>query len=221
MSLLDTALSYTGAGWPIFPLEPHGKQPLGKLAPHGLKDATLEEGIVRRWWKAEPQANIAIPTGIVFDVGDIDSPEALSRFQELCREHDTDPSTFPRAKTGRGGRHIFVAPTGVGNKVDVIAGMDWRGKGGYVVVPDSVHPSGTAYEWILRISDKPPPCPPWLLELITRPVVFKPSLVPSQAPEAYVKAAVEAELASLRSASKLGRASCRERADIPYRSSCA
>ena len=201
VSLLDTALTYTEAGWPIFPLEPHGKQPLGKLAPHGLKDATLEEEIVRRWWKAEPQANIAVPTGIVFDVGDIDSAEALGRFQELCHENGTDPATFPRAKTGRGGRHIFVTPTGVGNKVDVIPGMDWRGKGGYVVVPDSVHPSGTTYEWILRITGEPPPCPPWLLELITKPVLLKPALVPTKAPEAYVRAAMEAELAALRSAS--------------------
>ena len=57
---LAWALRYAEIGWHVLPLEPRGKQPLGKLVPRGLHDATTDVDLVRRWWTAAPAANIGI-----------------------------------------------------------------------------------------------------------------------------------------------------------------
>lgn len=204
MSLRDLALAYASRGWPVFPLEPRGKQPLGRLVPHGLKDASTDKAIIERWWAAEPEANIGIPTGIAFDVADVDTEEAMKHFTAVCGEHDLDPRALPRVATGRGGRHVLWAPSGLGNRAGVIPGMDWRGKGGYVVAPGSVHANGELYRWIQEPNGSSlPAAPAWLLELLDpkrperfadRPNSWEP---PSQE---YIRAAVEGEIRELRSA---------------------
>ncbi len=82
MNLLDVALAHAARGWPVFPLEPGGKRPLGRLAPHGLKDATLDLDRIRWLWSQEQpnqeQPNVGILTGDRFDVVDIDGPDALA-----------------------------------------------------------------------------------------------------------------------------------------------
>jgi hypothetical protein len=139
-------------GWPVFPLEPGGKRPNGKLVPHGLKDATLDPEVIERWWRVAPESNIGLPTGIAFDVLDIDSDEALEALNWAMPQGD-DPATNPviigpTGKTPRGW-HAFVAPTGFGNTVDVggISGIDWRGKGGYIVAPGSTRSDGVPWYW--------------------------------------------------------------------------
>src|SRR5207247_369108 len=99
-----------------FPLEPRGKQPLGRLVPHGLKQATTDESVIQGWWNAEPQANIGVPTGVAFDVCDCDGEAANKRFQAVFSEHGEDARLLPRITTGGGGRHVLFAPTGVGNR---------------------------------------------------------------------------------------------------------
>jgi hypothetical protein len=46
----------------------------------------------------------------------------------------------------------------------VLLGVDFRGAGGYVAAPPSVHPSGIRYRWIIH--DRLGPAPSWLVELI-------------------------------------------------------
>lgn len=42
MTALDAAISYAARGWPVLPIEPRGKAPIGVLARHGWHDATLD-----------------------------------------------------------------------------------------------------------------------------------------------------------------------------------
>ena len=200
MSIEETALAYAAKGYPVFPIEPKGKRPLARLAPHGFKDATCELDRVKAWWKDAADANIGIPTGIVFDVADLDSEAAMKRFLAVAKEHDTEARAFPRARTGGGGRHVLVAPTGVGNRAGVMPEMDWRGIGGYIVAPGSIHASGEKYEWITEPNGTLPPCPPWLLALLDPPKDNPPKYQPTAAPQAYVEAAMDAELRELRGA---------------------
>jgi hypothetical protein len=160
-TLLGTALAYARErGWPVFPLEPRGKEPLGTLAPHGFKDATVDQLTIRRWWKAEPNANIGIPTGLpeTFDVGDFDDPSRLHLYKRLL----TEIPDLSRILTGSGGRHVPFAPGA--HKSTTNKSLDWRGPGGYIVAPGSLHPSGQRYRWLRKPNGQWPTAPGWLLE---------------------------------------------------------
>jgi Bifunctional DNA primase/polymerase, N-terminal len=52
------------------------------------------------------------------------------------------------ARTGGGGWHLLYGPTGLGNRVGLLPGMDWRGRDGLIVAPPSRHASGHRYRWV-------------------------------------------------------------------------
>ena len=86
-------------------------------------------------------------TGHTFDVVDVDGPTGAQAIQELAAEHDLE-SFGPLVRTGGGGWHYYLAPTGLGNVHPAgLAHVDWRGRGGYVVAPPSRHHSGHPYTW--------------------------------------------------------------------------
>ena len=124
-----------------------GKHPLGSLVPHGVKDATSNRARVLAWWTRHPQANIGLACGHRFDVLDIDGPAGAQVIRTLAAEHGLQ-SSGPLVRTGGGGWHYYLAPTGLGNVQVGLARVDWRGRGGYVVAPPSRHASGHPYRWV-------------------------------------------------------------------------
>ncbi len=145
--LLEAATAYAQAGWPVFPVKPRDKVP---NTPHGFKDATTDLTRVERWWTRHPTDNIGVATGVLFDCIDIDytgKPDALDWW--LKAREDPDFEIDGMATTPRGA-HLYVRPTGAGNasKVGGISGIDYRGKGGYVVIPPSVRDEGN-YQWMV------------------------------------------------------------------------
>lgn len=157
------ALAYARRGWPVLPLKPRLKLPATK---HGLNDATVNPDQINAWWKTEPTFNIGLRTGIKFDVLDLDTPEALDELDKAGEATGAGPILGPCALTGRG-VHIYLQPTGRGNAAGILRGIDWRGVGGYVVAPPSVHPNGRLYEWGIAypITTALQPAPQWLLDL--------------------------------------------------------
>ena len=133
------------------------KHPLGSLVPHGVKDATCNRARVLAWWTRHPQANIGLATGHSFDVLDVDGPSGEQAIRELAATHGLH-SSGPLVRTGGGGWHFYLAPTGLGNVQPAgLAHVDWRGRGGYVVAPPSRHASGHPYHWAPgRDLDTPP-----------------------------------------------------------------
>jgi hypothetical protein len=124
------------------------KHPLGSLVPHGVKDATCNRARVLAWWTRHPQANIGLATGHAFDVLDVDGPAGAHAIQALAATHGLE-SSGPLVRTGGGGWHYYLAPTGLGNvRPAGLAHVDWRGRGGYVVAPPSRHASGRPYQWV-------------------------------------------------------------------------
>jgi KaiC/GvpD/RAD55 family RecA-like ATPase len=145
---LAAALDYARQGIMVFPLEPRGKKPLGRLAPNGVKNATVEEATIRRWWTDTPDANIGIATGRASGVTvvDVDGEEGEKALANIL--HGAEPLTR-QAKTGKG-RHLFFSYIeGVKNSAGTLgAKLDIRNDGGYVVAAPSIHPSGHAYTWL-------------------------------------------------------------------------
>jgi hypothetical protein len=154
-----------------------GKHPLGSLVPHGLKDATCNRARILAWWTQRPQANIGLATGHRFDVLDVDGPEGAHAIRELAATHGL-ASSGPLVRTGGGGWHFYLAPTGLGNgNPQGLEHVDWRGRGGYVVAPPSRHASGHPYQWATgRDLDTPPgTVPAVLLERLERRPPHRPA----------------------------------------------
>jgi hypothetical protein len=170
---LAAALGYASRGWPVLPCEPRGKRPFGRCVAHGSTEATTDPATIEKWWLAEPEANIGLRTGVAFDALDVDGDEGMAA---LAIEIPFDAPTVdgPTVTTGKGA-HVYVAVTGLGNRTGILPGVDWRGKGGYVVALPSVHPSGAVYTW--KCGEDDPafganapirPAPTWLLDLLKR-----------------------------------------------------
>jgi hypothetical protein len=152
-TLSEHALLYAARGVPVFPCAPRSKTP---ATAHGFHDASDDLAQIEAWWWAQPRANIATPTGIAFDVVDFDHRDLYDQARD---RHRLDG---PQVATARGA-HFYVAPTG-GACTKLAPNLDFKGLGGYVLLPPSVHPSGARYAWIQR--GDPQPAPAWLHELL-------------------------------------------------------
>jgi len=184
------------------------KHPLGALVPHGVKDATCNRARILAWWTRHPQANIGLATGHRFDALDVDGPEGEEIIRTLAATHGL-ASSGPLVRTGGGGWHYYLAPTGLGNAHPRdLEHVDWRGRGGYVVAPPSRHASGQAYQWAPgRDLDTPPgPVPAVLFERLQDRQCQRPIRQAHLPPVAdrpgdrYVQAALAEELARLAAA---------------------
>jgi hypothetical protein len=105
---LPAAALYYGAVCPVFPCEPRGKRPLGALAPHGVKDATRDPDLIRRWWATCPTANIGLACGVTCCALDVDGLEGWHALTGLTARHGALPATVTSC-TGAGGWHLFFA----------------------------------------------------------------------------------------------------------------
>jgi hypothetical protein len=178
------------------------KHPLGGLVPHGVKDATTNRARILAWWTRHPQANIGLATGHRFDVLDVDGPAGKHAIRQLAATHGL-ASSGPLVRTGGGGWHFYLTPTGLGNvhPRDLLH-VDWRGRGGYVVAPPSRHASGHPYQWATgRDLDTPPgTVPAVILELLERRPPERPasrvelSALVGDPGERYARAALAQEL---------------------------
>jgi hypothetical protein len=184
------------------------KHPLGSLVPHGVKDATCNRARVLAWWTRHPQANIGLATGHRFDVLDVDGPAGARTIQELAAAHGLH-SSGPLVRTGGGGWHYYLAPTGLGNvHSNGLEHVDWRGGGGYVVAPPSRHASGHPYRWAPgRDLDSPPAEVPAVLLERLQPRQIQRGTGPVQLPavadrpgDRYARAALAQELARVATA---------------------
>jgi hypothetical protein len=79
---ISVALGYAARGWPVFPCNPLNKRPLTE---HGFKDASTDPFQIRKWWGANPNAMIGVPTGAASGVWvlDIDQGDGKTGVQSL------------------------------------------------------------------------------------------------------------------------------------------
>jgi hypothetical protein len=157
----------TPSGQMVWCTDP-GKVPL--VAWKRYQNALPTEADVRRWWRREPDANIALVTGRLSKVVvlDLDGHIAIRAAQMMGYDNG------PHAYTGRvGGMHRFFAyrddePHNFAQKQN---GIDYRGEGGYVVLPPSRHVLGRSYAWGEELVDLDdlPELPGWVNDLARTP----------------------------------------------------
>ena len=139
-----------------------GKRPLVKWGVYQDELATADE--IRVWWRRWPSANIGMATGELSGVVAIDLDGELAQAEAVRRGYDPGPWS----RTGRvGGRHLYFqyrpdAPTIFAK----LGGIDFRGQGGFLILPPSLHPSGAHYTWAERPvrGDPLPVLPRWIDE---------------------------------------------------------
>lgn len=148
--LREHAQWYARRGLRVFPCKPRDKVP---ATAHGCKDATTTPAQVAAWWDGTYLYNVGIATGGGLVVLDVDVNHNAGKYgdetlAELEREYGPLPDTW-MCLTGGGGVHYYFACDDPALTVGTgfAPGLDYRGAGGYVVAPPSLHESGREYEW--------------------------------------------------------------------------
>lgn len=150
-SNLDHALKAADDGYSIFPIEADTKRPLVKWREFQYRIASEEE--ITKWWTMWPDALIALATGSLSGlvVVDCDNDDALSAaralgFNSPCRVK-TRRGTHLYWKHPQDGEHHGNHQGGnPGSEWPSVNGLDFRGDGGYVILPPSKN-----YEWELEL----------------------------------------------------------------------
>jgi putative DNA primase/helicase len=155
MTPLGHALQYAGRGWPVFPCQwRRGSRRKNPLIEHSFKQATVDAAAIATWWRKWPHALIGVPTGmrsgiVVLDI-DVKHPP-VNGFDTLDELGFAILPDTPMVHTASGGLHLYFTPPshpirntqstrgarGIG------PGLDWRGDGGYVILPAAK----SGYRW--------------------------------------------------------------------------
>ena len=180
---LQNALAFAGRGHAVFPIwgNVNGKCGCGTdcgrdackhphpLAPHGVRSATTDLAAVRSWFRKHPELNYGICTDTLPTI-DIDRRhDGHLSWRELIRKN-YDVVGW-RVRTGGGGEHIMFGTISepLPSKIGLAKGVDFKGTGGYIVGPGSVHASGKTYTWdrsAMPDGDSPEAPPPWLVKMV-------------------------------------------------------
>jgi hypothetical protein len=209
------ALAYAALGCPVVPM--HTPRPGGgcSCANSTCRDpgkhprlagwpqlAATDPDRVGDWWRRWPDANLGLATGRRFDVLDLDGEQGVAALRAaLSIEPWEHPG--PVARTGSGGWHLLYAPTGLGNRVGLLAGVDWRGRDGLIVAPPSRHASGRRYAWVRPLTATLPTVPAGLRRRLAPPPAERTTLPPAPRPAGgdvsragrYAQAALQREAA--------------------------
>lgn len=143
-TMAAAALSYAAAGIAVFPCWPLRKHPLVK---DGFYAATTDPDRIRAWWARWPAANIAMPTGRPhWDVVDVDVKNGAPGYATLRRLRAAGlvDGWSHAVVTPSRGLHLYFAGSEQPSGSLPARGIDFRGLGGYVLLPPSrVHAAGT------------------------------------------------------------------------------
>jgi hypothetical protein len=143
--LLNHALAYAGRGWSIVPVT--GKKAVGRWK--HFQTAPADERTLRRLFAKEGITGLAVLLGRVsggLAVRDFDRAEAYHRW---AAANPYDAARQPTVRTGRG-FHVYGTLD-----ADCYATLDdgelRADPGHYVLVPPSLHPTGSVYGWTIPL----------------------------------------------------------------------
>lgn len=161
---LELGKTYLELGWSIIPIGSE-KKPLIKWKEFQDKKPALED--VQKWSAHKNLTGYALVTGKTSSVVVLDLDQG-SKFDAKVL-----PST-PHSQTGSGGHHYFFRQPDfeIPNATSFIEKTDFRGEGGYAILPPSKHPSGNQYFWLESPDEVPfAEMPVDLIEQLRQPPV--------------------------------------------------
>ena len=139
----------------MIPVNPLDKKPLVKWVDYQKRKATVQE--IESWWSKWPNAMIGGITGNISNdfVIDIDNEQG----EEALTQYVPDSILTPTAKTPRGGKHLhFLNPEeDISIRAGILPHVDYRGQGGFIVLPPSCNADGKKYFWLdgLSLEEQP------------------------------------------------------------------
>ncbi|MFO7249845.1 MAG: bifunctional DNA primase/polymerase [Actinomycetes bacterium] len=172
--IIRAVLEYAELGWACVP----GAHPLDKggracscdrlgcpdpgghpLSPGWAIQATTDPELLRRWWERDPEANVILPTGRVFDVFDVPRAAGLRALSGM------DAAGFQVGPVAERGDRVlfFVATRGAPEDedewwscqldcypetIDDKPGLRWHCRDSYVLAPPSALRDGGAVTWL-------------------------------------------------------------------------
>ncbi|MEV0246881.1 bifunctional DNA primase/polymerase [Nocardia sp. NPDC050712] len=223
--LREAALAAAARGWFVFPLHPGAKTP---AVEHWPQQASTDPTEIRAWWARNPACNVAIATEpsrlLVIDLDTLAHRTAHgaepASWQLLCElasaAHASRSLLTYTVATPSGGRHLYYrVPNGDAPSCTVGrlgAGIDSRGRGGYIVAAGSRTSAGS-----YRILDPRPALqlPGWLRQQLQPPPPPAPAqAAPTHRPDRYLTAILTRELHAVTSAQVGTRNNCLFRAAL-------
>jgi hypothetical protein len=150
----------------IIPLTEREKNPLFSWAEYQQRSPSNDE--LEDWHSDYPNANWAVVTGEVSGVVivDVDGPIGAAIIDVFGLE------TTPCVTTKKGTHHYFSYSSDqrIPNRGRILPEVDIRADGGYAIIPPSIHPSGSIYEWKISLDEQPlAKIPDWLDFLLNNP----------------------------------------------------
>jgi hypothetical protein len=163
MDTMNHALEYLDRGWSVIPVNSATKRPRIQWKEFQTRLPTSEE--VETWWTNHPDDGIALVTGDLsgFVVVDCDNDNAIQAAENagmrspVCVKTKRGKHLYfkhPRDGIRRGPR---AGNNSRGHDWPRIDGLDFRGDGGYALLPPS-----TNYEWIITQAHDIDDAPIWL-----------------------------------------------------------
>ncbi|HEX8007515.1 MAG TPA: bifunctional DNA primase/polymerase [Trebonia sp.] len=147
------------------------------LSPAWQMQATLDTAQLTRWWGQNPEANVILPTGRVFDVFDVPASAGITALAAM------DAIGFATGPVAANGDRVlfYVATRGAPDDedewwschldygpetIDSSPGLRWHCRDSYVLAPPSTLPGGSVATWLRPPDGRPLPDPLRVLDLI-------------------------------------------------------
>jgi hypothetical protein len=159
--LLDVALAYRERGWSVVPQRPGDKKPTIRWKPY--QEVLPSSADLQSWFRQWPSAGLAVVLGPVSDlfVIDVDGPEAHTALMSHLGEEPSAPKAISGSRKPHR-FHLFFRCPDDATKAKATPWhpqLEFRGQGGIVVIPPSLHKSGHRYAWVPGRSPADVPLP--------------------------------------------------------------
>jgi hypothetical protein len=145
------------------------------LSPAWKMQATVDSALLTRWWEQNPDANVILPTGRVFDVFDVPAAAGTAALAAMDAAH------FPTGPVAADGERVlfYVATRGAPEDedewwschldyapetIETTPGLRWHCRDSYVLAPPSALATGSVVTWVRPPDGRPLPDPVRVLD---------------------------------------------------------